>query len=508
MFPLVHIYYHGEVTIAPWEWTLSVLYVVMLYIMFARTKNLMLARAPEYRYYLWGLMAKLFGGVVFSLIYFYYYQGGDTTAYFYSAVAMRNMAFEDPVEYLRQLFGDNSLRAWSAYTGDTAKPYQYVFFDNRTFAVLQFTSLLAILTFKSYLITTLLIASFSFYGVWACFRTFVSYYPQLMDKLAIGFLFMPSTVFWGSAILKDTFSFSAVCFWVHAVDEVFYKRRDVVKNSIIMVLSGMVMIVVKPYIFMVLLPATIMWLFYFRVVRLRSTLVKFVLIPMAAASMLGLSLLILTRLGDQLDKFALDGALQTIQVTQQDLVNEQAYGANRFDVGQIDGTWSSVLSKFPVATNAALFRPYIWESKNAVMMLSGLENLWVLMIAILAVVRAGPFFAVRTMVGIPILLMSMTFALLFSFIVGVTTPNFGALVRFKIPMVPFFISSLYIIVYMARLKRIVESKGLKFHLEGLRMGTAFMAGEGAAKQDAGRAGGGKRGGLGGHRQGPVNVNYR
>ena len=195
MFPLVYIHYHGDVDIAYWEWALAVLYVFVLFLYFARRKNLMLKVAPEYRYYLWGLMAKLMGGVFFSLIYFYYYQGGDTTAFFYSAVAMRNMAFEDPLEYLRQLFGDNTLRAWSAYTMDTRKPYQYVFLDDRTFAVIQITSVMAIFTFKSYLITTLLVASFSFYGIWLGFRTFVSYFPELTGKLAIAFLFMPSTVF-------------------------------------------------------------------------------------------------------------------------------------------------------------------------------------------------------------------------------------------------------------------------------------------------------------------------
>ncbi len=190
--------------------------------------------------------------------------------------------------------------------------------------------------------------------------------------------------------------------------------------------------------------------------------------------MVAVSFFILSKLGDYLDKFALEGALETIEVTQNDLVNEQSYGGNSFNVGKFDGTWGSVLAKFPVATNAALFRPYIWESNSAVMLLSGLENLWVLVIAILAVLRSGPFFAFRTMVGIPLIMMSMTFAILFSFIVGVTTPNFGALVRFKIPMVPFFISSLYVMVFMASVNKQIKNRGLKFVMDEFRMGTSQL----------------------------------
>lgn len=475
MIPLVYLHYHGDVRIEYWEYALSLLYVFLIYVYFARKKNLMLKQAPEYRYYLWGMMAKLFGGVFFSLIYFYYYQGGDTTAYFYSAVAMRNMAFVDPMEYLRQLFGDNSLRAWSAYTLDTARPYKYVFLDNRTFVVLQVSSLFAILTFKSYLITTLLIASLSFTGIWAAYRTFVSYFPQLMGKLAIAFLFAPSSIFWGSAILKDTFSFSAMGWWIHAVDEVFFKRRGVVWNGVVIFLSGLMIVATKPYIFIILLPATIIWVAYFRVVRIRSVLVKFAVLPIAAVGVIMLSLFVLSRMGGQLDKFAIDGALETIQVTQQDLVKESSYGSNSFNVGEFDGTWWGVISKFPVATNAAFFRPYIWEANNIVMAMSGVENLWVLSLAILALLRAGPTFFLRTITGIPILLMSMFFAVLFAFTVGVTTPNFGALVRFKIPMVPLFISSLYIVVYLSQLKRGMKNRGLKFDYRSVRMGTTHLA---------------------------------
>lgn len=481
MRPLVYMFYHGDVEIEYWEWLGAVVYLAIIFFVFIRRRNKRMREFPEYRYYLTGVYAKLFGAMFFSLIYFYYYPGGDTTAYYYSALAMRNLAFVDPQEYLRQLMGDNSMRAWLTYSEATAKPYQYVFFDKRTFAVLQATSVLAIFTFKSYLITSLVTATISFYGAWKCYRTFVSYFPSLAGKLAIGFLFMPSAVFWGSGILKDTYAFSAVCLWVHAVDEVFFKRRNMISMSILIVISAAVMLWFKPYIFMAIMPCSLVWISYFRVVRIRSILVRFVLLPIAAAAMMALSLYILTKLSSSMDKFALDGALETIQVTQSDLSNERSYGAHRFDLGKFDGTWWGVLKKFPIATNAALFRPYVWEARTAVMMLSGLENLWVLLVAVLAVIRAGPFFTLRAIGGVPVLLMAVLFSLLFAFMVGVTTPNFGALVRFKIPMVPFFISSLYIVVHLGQIKRALRKKGIEFDIRRYRLGT------GAASEKAVRA---------------------
>jgi len=474
MFPLIRTYYFGEVNIAYWEWLLGALYVFLLYVYFARKKTLLIKKAPEYKYYVWGMFAKVFGGMAFTLIYFYYYDGGDAAGYYYSALAMRNLAVENPMEYLNQMKGDNSVAAWARYTLSTGKPLQYLYFEDRTFTVIRMVSVFSFFTFKSFLVTALLVASMSFYGPWACFRTFVSYYPQVSRQLAIAFLFMPSVIFWGSAILKDTFTFSATCWWVHAVDEAFFKRRKLHWNYFGVVVSGLLLIAIKPYIFMVLLPTTVAWLLYFRVVKVRNLLFRFVLLPVGIVAMVGVSVLVLSRLGSMLDKFALEDALVTIQVTQSDLSNTSSYGHNSFDLGELDGTWTGVLSKFPVAVNAALFRPYLWEARNVMMRLSGLENLWILSITVLAIFRAGPRFFIRSILGTPLLLMTITFSILFAFIVGVTTPNFGALVRFKIPMVPFYISTMVVVVYLSRVKRALEDRNLKFDLREFRMGTAHI----------------------------------
>jgi hypothetical protein len=468
--------YHGDVGIAPWEYMLGGLYVMVMYLYFARKKNMNLKLHPEYRYYMSGLMAKLGGGVLFCLIYMYYYQGGDSTAYFFSGVAMKSMLFEDPVEFMREVFlGDNSIQSLQHYAGMAMRPYEYVFTDPRTFQAVRVSSLLALFTFNSYLISTLVIASLSFLGIWACFRTFSSYYPAISGKLAIGFLYMPSAIFWGSGIMKDTFTFSACCLWIHAVDEVFFKRRNIASRLFLMFISAMIMIKVKPYIFMVVMPATLLWLLYIRVVRIKNVLVRFVLVPLLSLALVAGSIFILSRMGDLLDKFALDEALGNIANLQKDMTTNAGYGDYKFDIGPMDGTWWGVLKKLPVATNAALYRPYPWEVRNAVTALSGLENLFVLLLTVFTLMRAGVKFTLRCIAASPLLLMSMTFSLLFAFVVGITTPNFGALVRFKIPLMPFYISTLYVVLYMHRLRKQAALKGKRLDLSKYRMGVPLAA---------------------------------
>lgn len=173
-------------------------------------------------------------------------------------------------------------------------------------------------------------------------------------------------------------------------------------------------------------------------------------------------------------KFSLDNALSTIEVSQADLTRSEQYGENYFDIGGFDGTWSGLISKFPVATSAGLFRPYLWEARSFVMALGGMENLWLLLLALGTLYKAGPRFLVRCLSSIPILLMAFLFAIMFAFLIGVTTPNFGALVRFKIPLVPLFVAALFIVRYLSSISKQVKNSGRVFRLAEFRMGTAHL----------------------------------
>lgn len=468
---MFYVQYQGYVDISYWEYLMALGYLFFLYLYFARQKNVEIKQHPEYAYFLWGLYAKILGGVAFSLIYFYYYKGGDTISYFYSAVSMSKLAKIDFLDYLTVLFGDNSVENRRFFTPETGWPFGYMYFDTRTYMVVRVISVLALFTFDSYLVCTVVLASLSYIGVWKAFRTFVSYFPELQGKFAIAFLFMPSLIFWGSAILKDTFTLAFVCLWVSAADELFYKKRSRLPNGIALLVSGLAIITIKPYIFMVLFPLTLVWLLYFPVVRVKSTLVKFVLLPAMFITLVVGTVVVLQQLEDKLDKFSLDKAIHTIEVTQNDMKRSEQYGANYFDVGEFDGTWTGLLTKFPVATTAGLFRPFIWEARSVVMALSGLENLWVLLLAFFTVLKLGPFFLFRSVGAIPIVLLCFLFALMFAFMVGITTPNFGALVRFKIPLVPFFISMLYVLRYLREKALDRERRGLQFDVNEYQLGS-------------------------------------
>ena len=292
-----------------------------------------------------------------------------------------------------------------------------------------------------------------------------------MNKLAIAFLYMPSVVFWGSGILKDTITLSATCWWIHCLDEVFFKRRRFFFNILGLVVSTTLLIMIKAYIFMALFPVSLLWLFFYRVSRMKNALLRYGTLPLAMIMILTMSLFVLTYFQDSLGKFALDKAAETVMVSQADLKRTEQYGDNFFDLGPMDGTFTGMLKKFPKAVNAALFRPYIWESSSVVVALSALENFWLFGFLLYILWRTRVWYLLRIITGNPLVLMCILFSVIFGFIIGISTPNFGALVRFKIPLVPFFVAAMFICKLILDRRREKMRKGERFRLRD------YMAGE-------------------------------
>ena len=106
-----------------------------------------------------------------------------------------------------------------------------------------------------------------------------------------------------------------------------------------------------------------------------------------------------------------------------------------------------MLRKAPVAIFAGLFRPTLLDVRNPVMAISALENTALMLFLLYILFRVGPLGFAGHVFSRPMILFSFVFAIFFSFAVGLTTSNFGSLVRYKIPALPFFLASLYMIRY-------------------------------------------------------------
>ncbi len=424
----------------------SVMAMILIFIGFLY-QNRKAVKDKAYKFYLRGMAAKFFGTIFFCCIYIFYYGGGDTTTYFESSMALANLFYFDPSKYFEVMLSSPSPEIRSLFTDKTGYPYSYMFYDSHTFMVIKLTSVFTIITFKSYFLTSLFISYLSYFSIWKLFLTFRQYAPEIEEKLAWAVLYFPSTLFWAGGVSKDTFTYMGTALFVYCAHQFFILKKRKPLTVLLLLVSSWLILSIKPYIFIVLFPGGLLWIFFGKFAQIRNKFVAFVLFPVMVVAISGISYLVLTSLSSSMDKFSLDKAFETAAVTNNDL-KQDYYGGASFDIGSFDGSAGDAIKLIFPAINAGLFRPYILEGRSPVLLLAGLENAFLLLFTIYVIYKTKPkkFFGI--IAKNPLLLFCMIYSVLFAYMIGITTSNFGALVRFKIPLIPFYVSALFIIYFL------------------------------------------------------------
>jgi len=394
----------------------------------------------------------MIGAIAVCLIYIFYYKGGDTIGYFESSILVTKLSVVDFETYLKIMSGDLSkLNLFHMVVNNLCCPDYYK--DPQSFSVVRAVSPVIFLGSFSYLSTSLLFSYISYAGIWRLFLLFNELYPNMERKFATAILYMPSLIFWGSGILKDTITFSAACLFTYSIYNTFIKKHKRLTNITLLIFSSFALITVKPYIFVALLPGAAIWLSFSRISSIKNGFVKIAITPVILIVAFALTTTIMGALGSSLGSFSsVDSALNKAVLTKNDLTRE-AYGKNSFDIGSYDASLLGILSKFPVAVVAGLFRPFLWDVSNPVMLISALENTFLMLLTLRVLLRVGPLNFFSLIFKEPLLIFSFVFAIFFSFSVGLTTANFGALVRYKIPALPFYLCTLFILENKIRVSR-------------------------------------------------------
>ncbi|MEK6615031.1 MAG: hypothetical protein AABZ32_02800, partial [Bacteroidota bacterium] len=263
---------------------------------------------------------------------------------------------------------------------------------------------------------------------------------------AVTVLFVPSVLFWGSGILKDSWALASAGWYCYSFYRIFIKGDKIILPIITLIISMFILITVKPYIFVGLLPGSMLWMIWSRLSKIKNLAVRVFSAPVIAAVGIAIGVGIWMLTSSDLGRYStMDSMIEKAQISSLDL-KQNYYQGNSFDLGEYDPTLSGILGKFHIATLTGLFRPFLWEAKNIVMRVSGLENLIILFFTVWVLLR-NPFVALHKLFSNPLVLFSLIFAVFFAFSVAISTSNFGALVRLRIPMLPFLLSGLVLIEY-------------------------------------------------------------
>lgn len=403
--------------------------------------------AVNRKYFFPALIAKIAGAIALGFIYQFYYNGGDT--FNFHTLGSRHVweAFMDSPEVgLKLLFGGKEQTGVYAYSSRIL-----FYYDQPSYFVIQVASFFDLLTFSSYSATAVLFSVLSFCGAWALFVTFYKKYPEPHFGLATSILFIPSVVFWGSGILKDTLVLAALGIATYCVDVLINHGRFKLGVLALLILSIYVIFRVKLFLLQAFIPTLLLWISFQKLTSIRSLAFRMLVFPVLAILLIisGYYAVVNISKGDA--RYSIDRIAQTAKITAYDIGFYTGRDAGSgYSLGELDGTFGSLIAKTPQAINVTLFRPYLWEVKNPLMLLSAFEGtcLFLFFMYILVASRGKLFASFNN----PDVVFALTFSLIVAFAVGITSYNFGTLARYKIPMIPFFTLALVLIHYGSKPK--------------------------------------------------------
>jgi hypothetical protein len=393
------------------------------------------------KYFIPALSVKFIGAIALGLVYQFYYSGGDTFNY-YNQSKIVYQAFQDSFSTgLKLLFynGEIDLDLYNY----TSRLYWYR--SPSEFIIIKTATLFGLLSFQTYTVIALFFAFFSFTGLWALYLTILKIYPQLFRQLVWAVFFIPTVFFWGSGLMKDTICIGAMgwMFWA------FYKaliERKSISSLIIFLINAWLINIIKKYILLAFLPGILFWLFLEYNKKIRNPLLRRLSLPFSLAAGIGLAYFAATNVtaGDKM--YDIDKLAERTKITADYLygVSVKQEGA-LYKLGELDGSFEGMLKLAPQAINVSLFRPYLWEVKNPLMLLSAFESLFFLYFTLSLFFKIGVIKVWSRVTSAPFLLFCLIFTIVFAFAVGINSNNFGTLVRYKIPFVPFYASLVFIL---------------------------------------------------------------
>jgi hypothetical protein len=433
------------------DFILFPLYVLLFHLFFSwRRKRIEDPILKKYQRQ--GFWIKVLGTLAITIFYAAISPGNDSTGLFYKeGINIAHLISEDGAN-VKMLFSkgvdfDQSL---------LADPFNRGYFNSEAnYLVVKLVSMISFVSFHNYMVINLFFSMISYSGVWHLYRFFYEQHPHLHKKLAIAILYLPTFVFWSSVILKDPLSIGMLGWMTYAMYKAFIKKEAVFKNLLNAIVAGYLIAILKAYILFSYLPFFIVFLIISSLKKIEQKGMRIIIVASLLLISITIFFLVADRLQDEMGILALDKISESVKTQQNAFMNMGDEAASTFSLGSsFDGTGSSLVTLAPAAIAATFFRPYLWESKKLSTLLSSIESLALMIFTVFVFLKVGPVGFIKAIIEDPLAMYCFLFSIVFAVFVGATTLNFGTLVRYKIPCMPFYIIALVLILESKRNKQL------------------------------------------------------
>ncbi len=419
-----------------WDFLLAPIYIYIFYRIVSRISQ------KKYSYDLYiqkkfiqGFWVKIAASICYVLFIQYYFGGGDTFMYFGYGRVMHNAIIND-ASNVSFLFSDKDsffdyVQTITFEEAETTTGYMASLSNQM---VVRFSCIFGFLSFQNYTITSLFFSMLSYIGIWRMYLFFINYFKQYKKEISFSFLFLPSFVFWGSGVLKESICLFAMGVLINTGFKIIYKKKVTVLNLFLVVFCTYLLVVIKSYIFYAIIIAFVISFAYHFMKNFNLFLKIFLGIFAVILLVFSANVILESIISSAANTDNIENVIETAKVNKN---NYEDLGGSFVDIGNFDASISGVITKIPNALVNVFFRPFLWEATSPILFISMLEAMFFLLLFLRVLIKTKIIFFVKNLAQEPIYIFSFVFVLFLGIIVGFTTYNFGTILRYKIPCMPF-----------------------------------------------------------------------
>ncbi len=376
-------------------------------------------------------LAKVIAGLLLGVVYTFYYTNrltSDTFKFFDDSKIMFNLLFEHPKWFLQMLTSYHDDASYLLPYYDVMHNWynkSAIFNDYRT--QIRINTLLRFVSLGYYNVHAIIFSFLSFIGLTALLKLFIDDLKEKRNLLYIGVYFLPSVVFWGSGLLKDSLIFFATGITLYQLNKLFVNKTGKLFHGFFFILSFSFLMVIKFHNYILMVPlcfAYIVSKLYGKrkwLIFISSVVVYYVVLIKIYYLLPGYGLIDL--LSKKQNEFI--------------ILAEQSRAQSQIQLTELTPNFWNAIANTPEALYHSFFRPWFWESKSPFILLAGFENMVILLL--IAFCFLG--FNAKTKIT-SLFLLSLFYVFSLFELIGLVTPVMGAMVRYKSQALPFLAFSI------------------------------------------------------------------
>ena len=383
-------------------------------------------------------------GFILFLIYSLYYpvrEDADTFKYFDDSKYMYDAFWQNPLDYFQMLFGfDCNTEYFNTnyfnHMSNWVRSYDNgLFNDNRL--VIRINGFLRLFSFGNYHVHSIILSYLAFMGSFSLSKVFYKVSQSKISTYVAVFL-VPSVVFWSSGILKEAVLLSALGFFAYHFYQLFGSDRRF-RNYLMVLVMSCVLIVMKLYVFMAFFPAILIW---FVVTKWKRNIWVYLGCYVAF-------LILATLMGELNPRYDF---INLIVDKQKQFINlADFYEVNSgFQMNVLSYDFWSVLRASPEAIINVFTKPWPTEINSVLFVPAFLENVLIIILIILSLVYRKTLNKKQW----DFIIFCVSFSIILFAVIGLTTPITGAIVRYKIPAIPFLFIAIFMFMNPKKLPNI------------------------------------------------------